>query len=199
MELTGLQFPKNVNILLEQYPTPPSIAATLLWHAYMQGDICNRVIFDVGCGNGILGIGAAKLGAKEVWFLDIDREMVRAAQENATARGIKNAVFVVSDITEFHTEVLPDTIVMNPPFGSRSGGGDMPFIQKVIEWKKPTYIIHRLAPGVSDYLSRIFEKNKLRMEIFGHEKFEIPWLYNFHRKRKVWIEVFLAKISPTIP
>lgn len=39
-------------------------------------------VLDMGCGSGILGIGAKKLGAKEVISVDIDPDAVRIAKEN---------------------------------------------------------------------------------------------------------------------
>ena len=44
-------------------------------------------MLDLGCGSGILGITAAKLGATRVLALDIDPNAVRAARENAGANG----------------------------------------------------------------------------------------------------------------
>ena len=46
---------------------------------------------DVGCGSGILAIAAAKLGAREVWAVDVDPNCVRVTRANAAA----NAVTVV--------------------------------------------------------------------------------------------------------
>ena len=44
-------------------------------------------VLDLGCGSGILGIAAAKLGATRVLALDIDPNAVRAARENAAVNG----------------------------------------------------------------------------------------------------------------
>ncbi|MGE5251794.1 MAG: 50S ribosomal protein L11 methyltransferase [Bacteroidota bacterium] len=45
-------------------------------------------VIDVGCGSGILSIAALKLGAREALGVDIDREAVRNARENAEINGI---------------------------------------------------------------------------------------------------------------
>ncbi len=37
----------------EQYQTPSDIAAEVLWHAKMNGDIEGKVVADFGAGNGI--------------------------------------------------------------------------------------------------------------------------------------------------
>jgi ribosomal protein L11 methyltransferase len=45
-------------------------------------------VLDVGTGSGILGIAAAKRGAREVVGIDTDPLAVRAARENAEANGV---------------------------------------------------------------------------------------------------------------
>lgn len=44
-------------------------------------------VLDLGCGSGILAIGAAKLGAKQVLALDIDPIAIEATRENAVENG----------------------------------------------------------------------------------------------------------------
>ena len=48
-------------------------------------------VLDYGCGSGILAIGAAKFGAKEVDAVDIDEAAVRATEANARANGVQLA------------------------------------------------------------------------------------------------------------
>ncbi len=50
-------------------------------------------LFDVGCGSGILGILALKLGAGRVVCMDIDPEAVRSAEENFTVNGLNGAEY----------------------------------------------------------------------------------------------------------
>lgn len=47
-----------------------------------------RDVIDVGCGSGILGIGAKLCGAKNVYMCDIDDQAVRFARENAKQNGV---------------------------------------------------------------------------------------------------------------
>jgi ribosomal protein L11 methyltransferase len=45
-------------------------------------------VIDVGCGSGILSIGALKLGASHALGVDIDPASVRATRENAVSNGV---------------------------------------------------------------------------------------------------------------
>jgi ribosomal protein L11 methyltransferase len=49
-------------------------------------------VLDVGTGSGILSIAAAKLGAGEVWGLDIDGVAVRAARENVEQNSVSDII-----------------------------------------------------------------------------------------------------------
>ncbi|MDR3299293.1 MAG: 50S ribosomal protein L11 methyltransferase [Candidatus Accumulibacter sp.] len=46
-------------------------------------------LLDYGCGSGILGIAAARLGATDVLGVDIDPQAVSAARDNAERNGVK--------------------------------------------------------------------------------------------------------------
>ena len=81
--LSKLKKQESVSASLEQYPTDSDSAAHILWHAYMSGDIEDKVVADFGCGNGIFGIGALILGAKKVYFVDIDKNSIEVAKKNS--------------------------------------------------------------------------------------------------------------------
>jgi ribosomal protein L11 methyltransferase len=49
-------------------------------------------VFDVGTGSGILSIVAAKLGAREIWGIDIDGMAVENARENIKKNCVSNLV-----------------------------------------------------------------------------------------------------------
>ncbi len=58
-------------------------------------------VADVGCGSGILGVCALKLGAKSCLFIDIDENAVKAAEENAALNGVGHAArFILGDLSQ---------------------------------------------------------------------------------------------------
>lgn len=56
-----------------------------------QGD----TVIDVGTGSGVLAIGAALLGAKDILALDLDEVAVKAAKENIELNELTNSITVV--------------------------------------------------------------------------------------------------------
>ena len=64
--------------------THPTTRMCLRWVASHPGQ--DRVL-DYGCGSGILAIGAAKFGARDVVAVDIDEAAVRSTELNAVANG----------------------------------------------------------------------------------------------------------------
>jgi predicted RNA methylase len=67
--------------MLEQFPTPPSLAARLL---YAVGDeLAGRRVADLGCGCAMLGLAAATLGAHSVVGVDVDSAALAIARANA--------------------------------------------------------------------------------------------------------------------
>jgi ribosomal protein L11 methyltransferase len=54
----------------------------------------NAEVLDLGCGSGILSIGAAKMGAAHILACDTDPIAVRSTIENATANGVEGKISV---------------------------------------------------------------------------------------------------------
>lgn len=71
--LQGIDGFEKPNILLEQYATPSHIASVMLYTIQSKyGDIQDKIVGDLGCGCGMLSIGAFLLGATHTVGFDID-------------------------------------------------------------------------------------------------------------------------------
>jgi len=70
--------------------THPTTRMCLRWtalHAQALASGWTRVL-DYGCGSGILAIGAARFGAREIDAVDIDPAAVQSTRDNAQANGV---------------------------------------------------------------------------------------------------------------
>ncbi|MBS1700290.1 MAG: 50S ribosomal protein L11 methyltransferase [Armatimonadetes bacterium] len=69
-------------------------------------------VLDLGCGSGILSIGAKFIGAAKVLAIDIEPLAVEVARENFTLNGVEAEV-AVGDVTELELESGWDIVVSN--------------------------------------------------------------------------------------
>ena len=74
-------------------------------------------VLDLGCGYGVVGILAAKLGRPEqVWMLDNDPLAIRIATSNAAANDVAGVHVVQSDGLRALDEAGFTLILCNPPY-----------------------------------------------------------------------------------
>ncbi|MCD8294165.1 MAG: 50S ribosomal protein L11 methyltransferase [Clostridia bacterium] len=71
------------------------------------------VCIDVGCGSGILGIAAIKLGAKHAYLTDIDKVAVESAAHNAKLNCVQDNVDIVQTNLIDGFDVQGDLVVAN--------------------------------------------------------------------------------------
>jgi len=176
----------------EQYTTDSEIAADVLWQAYYLGDINNKTIADLGSGTGILGLGALLLGAKKVFFIESDKNSIQTAKENLKfleeETGInlaKKAIFLNQDINNFNDKV--DTVIQNPPFGTKQKHADKVFLEKAFLLANVIYSFHKL--GTEGFVNSISKDNGFEVTYLWKFDFPIKATYRFHRKRIQRIKV----------
>lgn len=81
-----------------------------LLQQYLTGD---SVCIDVGCGSGILGISAVKLGAKFAYLTDIDAVAVESAKHNAALNGVSDRVTVARSNLMDDSSLKADIMLAN--------------------------------------------------------------------------------------
>ncbi|MEK6851497.1 MAG: METTL5 family protein [Candidatus Thermoplasmatota archaeon] len=175
---------------MEQYQTPATIAAEVLYFAHGKGDIAGKKVLDAGCGTGILGIGAKVLGAEEVIAIDLDESALAVAMQNAHALGVDICLLTV-DVRDFPEAC--DTVIQNPPFGAQRKGADEPFLEQALTVAPVAYSFHNAE-------TEAWVERKVR-EIGGvvtdrlRFAFPIPHTFDFHRKEVVNVPVLLFRIE----
>ncbi len=177
------------NIELEQYMTPPELAADLIHTAYMQGDIGGKEVVDLGAGTGMLAIGAA-LASGNVVVVEKDSEALETARENAEKLGVIDSVdFRCQDVSS--VEESFDTVVMNPPFSVHSDIG-FSFLEKAFEVSEATYFLSRTSSRerIKDFVGNS------RHSLAGIEprQVDLPATYGFHTEaaKKIGIDLFVT-------
>ncbi|MEZ6960969.1 MULTISPECIES: 50S ribosomal protein L11 methyltransferase [unclassified Aeromonas] len=107
--------PEAVNVMLDPglafgTGTHPTTALCLQW---LDGlDLASKTVVDFGCGSGILGIAALKLGAARVIGIDIDPQAIQASRDNAERNGVAGQIELYLP-AEQPEGLLADVVVAN--------------------------------------------------------------------------------------
>jgi len=111
--------PTAVNLLLDPglafgTGTHPTTALCLEW--LDTHPPAGQVVIDYGCGSGILGIAALKLGARTVWAVDNDPQALVATLDNAERNGVAAGLRAVAPeaLPELQADLLLANILANP-------------------------------------------------------------------------------------
>ena len=188
ISLSKLNKIEQPNLLLEQYQTDSEIASEILWTAFLNGNIENKTIADFGTGNGIFAYGSLLLNAKKVYAIDIDKISLETAKSNIKD---KNVIFLNQDIKDFNRKV--DTIIQNPPFGTKDIHADKLFLEKAFTLADNIYSLHKTI--TSQFIENLVEKNNFKVEARLSFNFPIKHSFKFHKKpvKKVEVTCFILK------
>jgi putative methylase len=179
---------------LEQYRTPPEIAAHLIHTADLQGDIEGRTVVDLGTGTGMLALGAVLRGPNRVVGVDLDPGPL------ATARANERRVAAAADVEWVRADATaiplapdgPTTVVMNPPFGAQSGNehADRGFLATAAAIGDVSYSIHNA--GSEAFVESFAADNGGRVTHAFAAELDLPHQFDFHEdeSRTVDVEVF---------
>lgn len=195
--LSKLEQCKHQNIGLEQYQLPSERAAELLWGAYMKNELKGKKIADLGCGNGILGLGALLLGAKKAWFLEISESSMEICRKNLEKINeelidesgksliLGESEFLLQNVEDFDEKV--DVVLQNPPFGTKEKHADKMFLEKAFNCADVVYSIHKSS--TRKFLEKFSAAN--RFKITEEKKFLFPLkkTRTYHVKKYYDVEV----------
>ena len=182
--LSKLKTFEKAKIAKEQYSTDSEIAAEILWFAYMNQDIKDMIIADLGCGTGFLGIATLLLGAKKVYFVDNDENALKICSENL--KSIKgNFELIKADVEDFNIKV--DLVLQNPPFGTKQKHIDKIFLEKAFSVSNIIYSFHKAE--TEKFVESISKDYKFKITHFWRFNFPLKQTMKFHKKRIQYIKV----------
>src|SRR6056297_2471717 len=141
--VAGFEDPR---LALEQYPTPPDLAAHVVHLADLHDDVDGRTVLDLGTGTGMLALAAALRGPARVLGVELDRAALTTATANERRVAASAPVhWIQADATRLPLAVPdPVTVVMNPPFGAQDGNrnADRGFLEAASHVAAVSYSVH---------------------------------------------------------
>jgi putative methylase len=179
---------------LEQYRTPPDLAAHLVHTADLHGDIEDRTVVDLGTGTGMLALGAVLRGPAAVVGLDLDPGPLETARANerrvATATDVE---WVLGDATAAPLcPGGPTTVLMNPPFGAQSGNehADRGFLSTAADVADVSYSVHNA--GSESFVESFAADAAGEVTHAFEAELDLPRQFEFHDddSKAVTVEVF---------
>mmetsp|Transcript_11939 Transcript_11939/g.36399 ORF Transcript_11939/g.36399 Transcript_11939/m.36399 type:complete len:219 (+) Transcript_11939:1669-2325(+) len=192
------------NVELEQYPTSAHIASRMLFTAADSfDDIVDKSVGDFGCGGGILAAGASIMGASYVLGLDIDPHVLDVAAGNLDALEV-DVELACLDVASLGTEQSSvraflvgkpfDTVVMNPPFGTRRKGIDTAFVNSALELcSGAVYSLHKTS--TREHLRRKAAGWNVNARVVAELRYDIPKMYRFHTQKSKDVAVDLWRFA----
>jgi len=181
----------------EQYQTPSELAAHLVHTAGLHRDIGGQTVVDLGCGTGILALGAALAGADEVLGLDVDpAPLATAAANEAKIQPSAPVAWVLGDAT--HPPLCPPgdvTVLMNPPFGAQSGNehADRAFLDTAAAIASVSYSIHNA--GSRSFVESFVADNGGEVTHAFEAAFDLPATFDFHADATRTIDTELFRVE----
>ncbi|KAF3441902.1 hypothetical protein FNV43_RR15817 [Rhamnella rubrinervis] len=196
--LGDLQQFSNPKVELEQYPTGPHIASRMLYTAENSyEDVSGKIVADFGCGCGTLGAAAALLGAERIIGIDVDPESLEIASLNAEDLEL-DIDYIQCDVRNlgWRGQVV-DTVIMNPPFGTRKKGADMDFLSVALKVaSQAVYSLHKTSTREHVKRAALRDFDASSAEVLCELRYDVPQLYKFHKKKEVDIAVDLWRFVP---
>lgn len=192
--LSKLKTFEKPKVKFEQYQTDPEIAAEIAWFAFMNNDIKDKIVADFGCGNGVLGIAALLLNARQVYFIDIDNDSILLTKQNLNSLKLQNYILLHQDISKFNKKI--DTVLENPPFGIQVPYSDKPFLEKAMEVSNIIYSFHKIESR--QFIETLASDHNFKVDFILPLKLPIKKTQKFHKKPVYPVNIGIWKLKRNI-
>lgn len=197
--LSKLKIFEKPEVNLEQYTTEAELASGILWDIYLKKDIQDKVIADLGCGTGILGLGALILGAKKAYLVDVDKSALSIARKNKEflERELDlelSAEFISKNIEDFNKKV--DVVLQNPPFGVKRIHADKAFLLKAMGIADSVYSLHKIESA--EFIEKLAMDNGFVIKKVDRISFPLRKVFGFHRKKRHFVDIGVWHIKKKV-
>ncbi|CAE7867632.1 Mettl5, partial [Symbiodinium sp. KB8] len=171
----------------------------------MHDDIAGRTVADLGCGTGMLTAGALLLGAQHITALDVDPDAIAQAQDNLSSLGAEEGEDVTFQLADLGASdggpadgpcpvPLVDTVIMNPPFGTRVEGIDVHFLTLAVRRaRRAVYSMHKSSTRA--HILKVASQLGAPATTLATMRFPIPRMYAHHTQDSVDVEVDLVRLD----
>lgn len=186
---------------LEQYTTPPEIAAAVANRVALSHPPCT--VIDLGCGTGMLSIAVAAHGFSVTGY-DTDPDALETARENqeqaADDLGVDlDVTFQQADVADI--EAGADLVVMNPPFGIQQEQANLPFLEAGFRMAPVVYaLLHRSERSTSStrqFIKDFASNHSFEAQVCESHEFAIPASMPFHTDERGTTDVDLYRFEET--
>ena len=185
MRLSSLEPHPCQSVELEQYPTEGNLAAAWLVKIDLGDGFAGKHVLDLGAGNGVLGIGAAFLGATHVTMVECDPPTVDVLQHNVREVEGESICTVINSRVNGHPIELDkpvDMAIMNPPWGVQTLRADRVFFETLFSMEIP--LIHFIHSIEAEHLLPLALEYGYELHSIYQDDFRLPAAYAHHTKNK---------------
>ncbi|AGB15960.1 putative RNA methylase [Halovivax ruber XH-70] len=187
---------REPQVELEQYLTAPDLAAHICHLAAMRGDMDEATVVDLGCGTGMLALGARCVEADTIVGLDVDRAALETAVQNEKRLFDRRTIhWVEGDATLPPTCPTQATVISNPPFGAQHGNrhADRAFLDATAALASVSYTIHNA--GSLDFVEQFASDHGASVTDAFESTIPIDHRFDHHTDARSSIDVEVFRID----
>uniref|UniRef100_A0A0N5AJ46 MTS domain-containing protein n=1 Tax=Syphacia muris TaxID=451379 RepID=A0A0N5AJ46_9BILA len=197
--LSDLQTFQRSKLSLEQYATSPELAVAILDLVNDDGCLEDCTLADLGCGCGVLMLGAATYGTSYCLGLEIDDDALNICRQNIVNTQLEETVDVVKiDVTKNIQAIGMtrfDTVITNPPFGTKNNSGiDIQFVLAGLSLLREggcLYSLHKSS--TKNFILKTAKKwNNVEASCIAELNWDLPATYKHHKMPSFDIAVCLS-------
>ena len=183
MQLSSLKPHPQFQVQLEQYQTEGALVSRWLTEIAHRVQISSLRVADLGCGNGVLGIGMLLLGAEHVHFVETDQKAIDVLQDNL--KDVPMELYTIHNIHIDDSYIIPDDTsfaISNPPWGVQTSKADRPFLTSMFASNcEHMSLLHASSATHINTMAQRYQWQSIKL---FNDHFRLPAQYQHHTQRQ---------------